>query len=149
MLFILAKRLITNHRLFMVVSVAAILVVVAGGLFYAWQRAASSSVSGETPETATPLDLGITYLPLTPRLAAYYGLDVDAGALVTEVIPGSPADRAGVKAGDVIISFNGVRVGREEPLLGMMQVCAGGSRFELEMRTGNSVRTVEFIHRGN
>ena len=124
---------------------AAILAVVSV-VMVAWLWPRAEQPSPAALETETPLNLGITYLPLTPRLAAYYGLGVASGALVTKVMPGSPADRAGIKAGDVIISFNGAR-GEEGPLLAMMQACAGGSRIALEMQSGKSVRTVEFVHK--
>ena len=130
-------------------ATAAIVLVLSGGLSCASQPGAPARATDAPRETVVPLNLGITYLPLTPRLAAMYGLDVDSGALVTQVIPGSHADKAGVKVGDVIVSFNRVRIGQEAPLLGMMQVCTQGSRIELEMHTGNTVRTVEFVHGGN
>ena len=52
--------------------------------------------------------LGITAAPLTDQLAAYF--KVKAGVLVSNVAPGSPAERAGLKAGDVITSVNGRNV---------------------------------------
>lgn len=143
----MVKRLVTHLGSFIVIGVAIVLFAVAGGLYCARQQGAPSPV--ESPGTAAPLDLGITYLPITPRLAAMYGLDVDSGALVTQVIPGSPADKVGVKVGDIIISFNSVRIGQEAPLLGMMQVCTQGDRIQLEMQSGDTVRTVEFVHEGN
>jgi serine protease Do len=52
--------------------------------------------------------LGITLQTLTPQLGDYFG--AKEGALVTSVTDDSPAAKAGVKAGDVITSFNGVAV---------------------------------------
>lgn len=49
--------------------------------------------------------LGVSGLTVTREASAYYGLPVDRGALVTRVIPGSPADNAGVVAGDIILEF--------------------------------------------
>jgi S1-C subfamily serine protease len=43
---------------------------------------------------------------LNRNLAEQHGVKDGAGALITEVTPGSPADRAGVKAGDVLRTFN-------------------------------------------
>ncbi len=51
--------------------------------------------------------LGVYIQDLTPALAKELGLKVNEGALVTEVIPGSPAEKAGLKERDVIISYNG------------------------------------------
>ena len=49
--------------------------------------------------------------PLTPALARQLGLDEGTkGVLVGDVVPGSPADKAGLKQGDVIIGFAGEKV---------------------------------------
>src|SRR5690606_14692652 len=40
-------------------------------------------------------------------LASSLGLDTPAGALIAQVIPASPADKSGIKPGDVIVRFNG------------------------------------------
>jgi serine protease Do len=55
--------------------------------------------------------IGIALAPLTPALARQLGLDENTkGVLVGDVVPGSPADKAGLKQGDVITSFAGEKV---------------------------------------
>jgi serine protease Do len=54
--------------------------------------------------------LGVTIQPLTRELADSFGLDKPAGALVAAVEKGSPAERAGLAAGDVIVAVNGTRI---------------------------------------
>lgn len=54
--------------------------------------------------------LGIDAENLEGQLAAYFGVPEGEGILVRSVNSGSPAEKAGVKAGDVIISVNGERV---------------------------------------
>ncbi len=54
--------------------------------------------------------LGVSIQELTPDLAGQFGLDSGDGALVSEVIDGTPADEAGLKPGDVIIAVEGERV---------------------------------------
>jgi len=49
--------------------------------------------------------LGVNLEPLTPDLAAQFG--TGTGALVTDVTPGKPADKAGLKSGDIITTLNG------------------------------------------
>jgi len=49
--------------------------------------------------------LGVSGLSLTPEIASYYNLPVDKGALITEVMPGSPAEKAEMEKGDIIIGF--------------------------------------------
>ncbi|HWO43066.1 MAG TPA: DegQ family serine endoprotease [Candidatus Eisenbacteria bacterium] len=63
--------------------------------------------------------LGVTIQRVTPEIAQSLGLEKSRGALVAQVNPGSPADRAGIKTGDVIIEYNGkpVEDSNELPLL--------------------------------
>ncbi len=49
--------------------------------------------------------LGVQVQAVTPELASALGLDAPKGALVSDVIPDSPAERAGLKQGDVILGF--------------------------------------------
>jgi serine protease Do len=51
--------------------------------------------------------LGVMIQDLTPDLANAFKLDRTTGALVGDVTPGSPADKAGLKSGDVIVAMNG------------------------------------------
>ena len=55
--------------------------------------------------------LGVMIQPVTTDMAESLGLKEAKGAIVSSVEPGSAADRAGVKKGDVIKSFNGQPVG--------------------------------------
>ncbi|MBD3403085.1 PDZ domain-containing protein [candidate division GN15 bacterium] len=50
--------------------------------------------------------IGVRVQDLTPQLGEYFGVDRARGALVTQVESNSPAEKAGVKAGDVIVAIN-------------------------------------------
>jgi len=50
--------------------------------------------------------LGATAQELTVELAQAYGLDTPRGALITEISPSSPADRAGLQDGDIVLAFD-------------------------------------------
>jgi len=55
--------------------------------------------------------LGVWMQPITPDLAKEFGLAADTtGVLVSQVIPDSPAAKAGLKEGDAIVEFNGKKV---------------------------------------
>ncbi len=54
--------------------------------------------------------LGVRIQTVTPDLAESLGLDRAYGALVASTIPDSPAEKAGIKAGDIILEFNGNEV---------------------------------------
>jgi membrane-associated protease RseP (regulator of RpoE activity) len=95
-------------------------------------------------ETDAVIDLGITYLRVTPMLSAYYDLGVDSGVLVTEVTPGSPMDLASVQAGDVILSYNGTEVGESVSLLGIMRTCRPDDSISLEVCRNKDCSIIEF-----
>ena len=50
--------------------------------------------------------LGVRIQEITPDIAKSLGLKNEEGVLISMVNPGEPADKAGVKAGDVILKFN-------------------------------------------
>jgi S1-C subfamily serine protease len=53
---------------------------------------------------------GVTTTQIYPQLADRLDLPVDSGALVAKVVPGGPADKAGLRAGDGTITFQGAEV---------------------------------------
>lgn len=54
--------------------------------------------------------MGVTIQPITEELAQSFGLKQAKGALVNDVIKGGPADKAGIRQGDVITALNGSEV---------------------------------------
>lgn len=51
--------------------------------------------------------LGVGLTELTPELRAHFGVPEDAGVMVASVAEGSPADKAGLKVGDIVASLDG------------------------------------------
>ncbi len=60
--------------------------------------------------------LGVMIQPITKELAESFGLDTNDGALVADVVEKSPAERAGLKRGDVIVEFDGEKIGKMREL---------------------------------
>ena len=54
--------------------------------------------------------LGVTIQPVTENLAQSFGLKNARGALISDIMAGSPAEKAGIKQGDVIVRFGGKEV---------------------------------------
>jgi serine protease Do len=71
----------------------------------------------DAPRMTSPRGrLGVQLNELTPQLAEYFGAK-DGGVLVTSVTPDSPADKAALKAGDVITTIDGDRVRRTDDVI--------------------------------
>jgi serine protease Do len=71
--------------------------------------------------------LGILPQDITPGLQQQFNLSTQNGALVGDVVPGTPAETAGIKPGDVIISFNGTEVTDAHGLQLAVSQCEPGS----------------------
>jgi serine protease Do len=77
--------------------------------------------------------LGVVIQQVTPDLAENFGLDRPIGALVGQVMPDSPAEKAGLKAGDVIIEYKGNEVSQMSMLPAMVANTSVGEKAELVM----------------
>lgn len=69
--------------------------------------------------------LGVNVQEVTSELSESFGMDKPKGALVAEVFPETPAAKAGIKAGDIILSVNGREVNKSgslPPVIGMTPV---------------------------
>ncbi len=60
--------------------------------------------------------LGVTIQEVTPELAKSFGLKENKGALVAQVGPGSPAEKAGIEQGDIILAFDGQTISDSKDL---------------------------------
>jgi len=65
--------------------------------------------------------LGVSGLSLTPEIASYYNLPVEKGALITEVMSESPAEKAEMQKGDIIIGFGEKAINNIEDLVREIQ----------------------------
>jgi len=75
-------------------------------------------------------------------LQQQYGLVPSSGALVESVASGSPADKAGLQAGDVIVAFNGNSVGSAQDLSTLVQKASPGQNATLTVWRGQQKITV-------
>ena len=90
--------------------------------------------------------LGVNIVTLTPDLADNLGVKDAQGALVSQVVEGSAADKAGVKAGDVITSVNGAGVKSAGELRNRIGLLRVGESVELGvMRDGKARRIVATV----
>ncbi len=87
--------------------------------------------------------LGVQIQEVTPALAQSFGLDHPMGALVTGVEPGSPAAKAGLQRGDVILAVDGAEMMESHQLPVMIQKAGIGNTAELTVLREGRQRTVE------
>ena len=85
--------------------------------------------------------IGVVTSDLSDQLGEYFG--TKAGVLVTTVNPDSPADKAGVKAGDVITSFNGNEVDSPSELRRRIQRLDEGAEFTLNVMRDKKALTLK------
>ncbi len=77
--------------------------------------------------------LGITIQEITPEIAHKFGLRQSDGALVSDVAKGSPAHRAGMMRGDIILEFNGKRIRDVATLRNMVAQSKIGSQVDIKV----------------
>lgn len=88
--------------------------------------------------------LGVRYIAVNPAIAKDKKLSEKQGALITgNVIPGSSADKAGLKEGDIIMKVNGLEVGKAGSLSTLLSEYAVGDEVELVVKRGNQTITAK------
>ena len=80
--------------------------------------------------------VGVEIQDLTPELAASFGYRDASGALIAGVLRGSPADRAGVRPGDVLVALDGETVRDPRAMLDMVAALPPGKRAVFRVRRG-------------
>jgi serine protease Do len=81
--------------------------------------------------------LGVSVTAVTPTIQHYYHLSVDAGALITSVTSGSPADEAGLRAGDVITKMDDEDISTAAELTSAIGSHQIGDQIEIVYYRGN------------
>ena len=94
------------------------------------------------PAASTGGYLGVDITTLTPALRQQYGLTPTSGAVILNVITGSPADQAGLKQGDVIVDVGGTTIDSSETLQGIVQKDKPGQVVPITYYVGNAKHTV-------
>ena len=91
--------------------------------------------------------LGVQIQDVTRQLAESFGMDRPHGALIAKVIPGGPAEKAGLQVGDIIVEFNGQLIetsGELPPRVGVfpvdekakLKILRQGDKQELSVKIG-------------
>jgi len=86
--------------------------------------------------------LGVTLIDLTPELREHYGASKDAGVLVSSVAPDSPAAKAGVRVGDIVLSIDGAGTKGSRDIRNSLREKKEGDSVRLELLRGRTRQTV-------
>jgi membrane-associated protease RseP (regulator of RpoE activity) len=86
--------------------------------------------------------LGISPLDLTPQLRDHFGAEKDSGILIAEVEPNSPAAKAGLKVGDIIVALDGKDVASSGDLRRSLNAKKDGDTVRIDVLRGRSRQTL-------
>ena len=77
--------------------------------------------------------LGVGIQDMTPELAKAFGLDQAKGSLVTGVMPGTPAEKAGLQKGDAILRLNGSTIENSNGLRNLIAEARADTKVDLDL----------------
>ncbi|WP_312051189.1 Do family serine endopeptidase [Acinetobacter schindleri] len=86
--------------------------------------------------------LGVSLQDIDRNLAESYKLSKPEGSLVTQIAPNSPAAKAGLQAGDVILKYNGTDISRTSELLNYLNRSAPKQQIQLEVLRDDKRRNI-------
>ncbi|MEZ9624250.1 Do family serine endopeptidase [Aliivibrio fischeri] len=86
--------------------------------------------------------LGVQGGELTPELAEAFGYETNHGAFVSQVVPDSAADKAGIQAGDILISINGKKIQTFGELRAKVATLGAGKKVTLGLIRDGKEKTV-------
>jgi len=96
----------------------------------------------ETKGTITRGWLGVSVQPITEDLARSFGLQEPEGSLVADVSANGPADKAGIKRGDIIVSFDGKKIDDSSSLPAVVARTPVGKTVKVEIMRDGAMKTV-------
>lgn len=95
----------------------------------------------ESGQVSSPY-IGIRPADLTPEVAKQFGSGVDSGAIVQEVLPGTPADTAGIRQGDIITALDDTKIADSGDLLGALRDYKPGDEVQVKIVRDGQKQTV-------
>jgi serine protease Do len=114
------------------------------GLSFSIPINVAMSIAEQLRETgyATRGWLGVRIQPVDLALAESFGLSKPGGALISEVTESSPAEKAGLEVGDIILTFNGKNVPTSSALPPIVGVVKPGTSVPTEIQRNGEMKTI-------
>jgi peroxiredoxin len=151
-----SQDLVERHAFFILRLEFGALLLGLGGL---WGCSGSQTTPAAEPAPAPAASVEVAAVPSAPPEDApvessqgdrgepgWLGVELaarsqtEAGVLVRDVLPGSPAERAGLSSGDVIVSVDGKNVGRPSDVVRLVSSRQAGDRLSLAVMRGGADR---------
>ncbi|MBN1288328.1 MAG: trypsin-like peptidase domain-containing protein [Actinobacteria bacterium] len=89
--------------------------------------------------------IGVLGADVTKDLVESSGLPVERGAYLTRVLSGGPADKAGIRVGDVIVEVDGEAVKGMDSVVSIIRKHSVGDKIEIVVYSGDEKKTVEAV----
>jgi len=89
--------------------------------------------------------IGVEPQDVTPEIAESFGLDQKSGAIVAGVLKNGPADRAGIKPGDILMSVNGQEITDTTRLLNVIAQIKPGTAAKVHLVRKNRELDVDVV----
>lgn len=117
------------------------------GLSFAIPIDVANDIAGQLKSTGkiTRGRIGVVIQPVTKELAESFGLVKPIGALVSSVEKGSPAEKAGIEAGDVILKFDSKTVASSEDLPRLVGATKPGSKAVVQIMRNKVAKDVNLV----
>ena len=87
--------------------------------------------------------IGVEVQAINPELAESFGLPSAEGTLISGVMRGSPADRAGIRPGDILLSVEGRKVNDPQAMLEAIAALTPGRKASLDIRRGKDTQELK------
>jgi serine protease Do len=99
------------------------------------------TITGAERNPSAPVAyLGVTTQDVSRSVAFQFNLPVSSGAYVVGLAPGGPAEKAGIRAGDVIVGFDGQSVSSADGLGQLIRARSPGDQVQVEVVSPNGAR---------
>ena len=89
--------------------------------------------------------LGVQIEEVTPDIAQAFGLNEVAGCLVQQIFPKSPAKKAGLRSGDIILYFDGQKITRSAQLRNTVATTPAGTKVPVEIFRNQKRQTIHVV----
>lgn len=81
--------------------------------------------------------ISMNAMDVNPKLVAYYDLPTDKGVVITNVVPGSEADKSGIEMADIIIKMDDIDINNVRDMIKVMNKHEVGNKINMELFRGH------------